>query len=863
MAIGLIKLPRATILFGRLLLFILPVFIILVAVGLYIVYDERLIVARDSFSMRIGNTLGRTAGSLDTILTSETHSDPDKRAIAQQIVLLLLGDQAIKCATLTPAGSDEPILVAPVGLGCQFRKVDEWLSVDLIAPEWGRLRIGYNSDEMKLIRQSQIRYSLIVLMLSLTAALLSSWLAFRSIVGKPLNTLVEDLVVARDAAQHASEVKTRFLANISHEIRTPMNGIIGTAEFIDDSDLKDHQRGSVQTIVDSANSLMELIEDIIEFAQLDRSELKLRSTELNLTSMIYDVSNLFSANASKKGIELIIDCPVDEGFKVIGDGGRLRQVLLNLLGNAIKFTLEGAVTLQVRVVPHDGVLNVTFRVVDTGIGIPNDKITDIFLPFTQADDASTRQYGGSGLGLTISSNLVERLGGTLQVQSEYGKGSTFEFTVALEPCATFDPPEAIVLLKKAVQPQPFRALIVAASETNPSLLQSRLGNWGIACDVVVKPWETMARMESALAEQAPYNVVIIDGTMLEPVASEIGSAIRDHPRVAQTPLLLLSTVKALAQAPQELNQMFNSVLTKPPRPENLAQTLIGLTDEGLEDTKTAVDEKTVEATKVFAGAQFLLVDDDEINLKVLSNQLAKTGASLSFAHNGVEAVEAVAKSRPDVILMDISMPIMNGFDAAKEIRAFEKDQSGKPILIFAVSANVLQSQRTASKDAGMDGFIAKPIRKDNLIAVILENWSRIAGSQDSGSFDQEAGSVTVGPANNGIEHKSFLNHDTLEELRYLIGNDKLRDLAKKLSDQCDKGLIEIAKHIEGANPADAAAVAHKLSGSTASLGCDEIGAAFSGLEHLLGDSIDPRSALVSVSATWTKTKAELSVAVEQ
>lgn len=718
-----IKLPKTFVLFGKLVLFTVPVFFALAMAGLYVVYNERLLAARDDMYLRIGNSVGRSASALEQILSDDRIDAATKTVVAQQVLLLLLGDQSVKCATLSWAGDTEPELVAPIGLGCQFRDVDDSLSIDIAASRGATLGVGFSTEELVIVRQSQLRYSLIVLLWSFIASLLSSWVAFRWIVGKPLDSLIGDLVAARDAADHANEAKTRFLTNMSHEIRTPMNGIIGTAELLGDSDLDDHQRDRVRTISSSANALMAIIEDILDFAKMEAARLTLNEEEFLLEDVISGVSALVETTATGKGIDLVIEYQGDEACAFVGDRSRLRQVLLNLLGNAVKFTREGSVTLSAMIVPRDGWSDVTFRVTDTGIGIESDKLEAIFQPFTQASEETTLQFGGTGLGLTISSELVALMNGALAARSTLGAGSEFEFTIPLRHGRDIDVPKAITDISAMALTRTITVLVVDDLEANLRIIGGYLAGWHITCDTVQSPDEVVEKMVQAARRGAAYDAVIIDYAMPKIGGGELAALIRAEPSIAATPLILLCSGTVATRMSRAFNGPLDATIAKPALPRMLAQALHGALGR---DAPTAGEKRAElprDSEAALAGLSMLVVDDNDINREVLGFQLAPTGASVRFACNGLEAVDSVASHPCDIILMDLSMPGMNGFDATKEIRAIEARENRVPSLIFALTGNVLAKHKQAAQDAGMDGFITKPTRRQDLVDAIADKWN--------------------------------------------------------------------------------------------------------------------------------------------
>jgi signal transduction histidine kinase/DNA-binding response OmpR family regulator/HPt (histidine-containing phosphotransfer) domain-containing protein len=864
MTSALINLPRTPVLFGKLMLFTAPMFLLIASLALYVVYSERFIIERDKFSARIGNSVGRTASALEQVLATDQHDDRTKAVAAQQMLLLLLGDQSIKCATLSRSASEAPQLVAPAGLGCQFQEVDEWLAVNLASSDWSVLRVGFSKDELTVIRQSQLRYSLIVLLGSLIASLLSSWIAFHWIVGKPLKNLIKDLVLARDAADRASQAKTRFLANMSHEIRTPMNGIIGTAEFLVDSQLDDRQRDSVRTISESANALMTIIEDILDFAQLEGTHLKLKEQEFELGELIYGAVRLVELDAAGKGIDLIVDYADDEQHAFVGDNGRLRQILLNLLNNAVKFTLEGSVALYVNVVPREGWSDLICRVVDTGIGIPNDKLSTIFKPFGQATEEMTRQFGGTGLGLTISAELVALMGGTLTARSVLGKGSEFDVTIPLRHGRKIDPPAAVTALNALTRARDFKALVIVDLGNNLDALSVCLHRWNITCDKLFDPEQAVDQMMCAERQGAGYDLVVLDFDMSKTSSIDLATLIRNEDTIAGTPLVLLSRATIVTHQYHGFKGLFDAVLTKPVQPLALAQQLHLLLDGQAKPKGEPSEEKTVDADPIFASTDFLVVDDNEINRKVLALQLEPTGASVRFACNGSEAVESILERPADVILMDLSMPVMSGFEATSEIRSIESRQNRTPCLIFAISGNVLSEHKAFAQKVGMDGFIAKPTRREDLISTIAPKL-QVSVHPCSANISETAPKATS-PLETASElvEEALLDEKAVSYLREALDPGEFSDLTAVLIANGDEALADISTFFDDGNMTAVSTAAHKLAGSAASFGCIAIARAMSTLElDIKADEVISKDRVSNISLAWINTKTALFAMLQQ
>ncbi|TDL84693.1 response regulator [Meridianimarinicoccus aquatilis] len=838
-------------------LFTVPIFFVLSSFGLLYIQNEQMIDARDALSTRIGNSVGRSATSMEKLLNSDKFNAVERKAASQQLLLMLLGDQAVICARLSdPNNPDAGTVVAPVGIGCIGRTVDDWLKVRIFSDSFTLLEVGFSQQELAEARSTQMEYLLTVLLGALMISMLSSWVAFRVIVGRPLNDLIADLVQARDEADTASRAKTRFLANISHEIRTPMNGIIGTAELLSEGKLTQQQAASVQTIVSSGNSLMHIIEDILDFAKIEAEKLEMNEDEFQLSEVVFDASELVEPAAASKGVDLVVDIPdsLPNGF--IGDDIRLRQVMLNLLGNAVKFCPTGTVRLSATVSPkEDGQSSdLTIAVQDTGIGIAPEKLEAIFSPFSQANDTTTRDFGGTGLGLTISRELVQRMGGQISATSTLGEGSEFKFTIPLKHGGPVQQSPSITRLKAASEDRKLHVLAVDDVEVNLQILSRRLELWGIDATLCGSPAEALEALTVAKANGAPFDAMILDFDMPDINGKELAEIIRAEPDIAETPLILLSSVAVVTRLARDPSTPFDATLTKPLRPKRLARalcTVLGISGGASDlDSQRSNNAAGLDRYVGFLkDVDVLVVDDSDINREVLSQQLAMTSCNLKLAVNGVEAVEECQRARPDFILMDISMPIMGGFEATRQIRAHETTTNRKPSIIFALSANVLQEHKDRARAAGMDGFIGKPTRRAELLDAISSAQIGVGPTLARVTTEEE----TVVPV-----QKHMIISEELDELRDMIGGQKLSVLARKLQDQGDEVLAGIRSDLQSGETSSAAARAHKLAGGAGTLGCRILADTMAELEQtLLSETVPDPEDLDRIEGVWRATRDEL------
>lgn len=647
------------------------------------------------------------------------------------------------------------------------------------------------------------------------------------------------MVEARDKAEQAARAKSDFLATMSHEIRTPMNGVLGMTELLMNTDLSAKQFRFADTIRRSGEALLAIINDILDFSKIDAGKLEIQHTVFDLRQLIEDSVSFFAEPAQSKRIEIIANFPPEEHSAYRGDPDRIRQILMNLIGNALKFTEHGEISVFVTTIESgkDSCV-VKFAVSDTGIGIAPEHQTHIFDSFQQADASTTRKFGGTGLGLAICNRLVKLMHGDIGVTSTPGEGSRFWFTVQLTPA-----PESAISksIKGDLNFAGLKALIVDDNQTNQEVLEHQLANWEMQTETAASGTAALKAINRAIDRNELYDVVILDRQMPELDGIELAQRIRTNKHTQSVAIVMLSSINQLEETGQWYSAGVDVYVNKPVRQAELYESLCIALEEKNKGISSEHSRTTDESDhgEHSLNADILVAEDNPINQELVRTMLENMGCTVVMVDNGLEAVDAITDSpldqmqkRYDLVLMDCQMPELDGFQATDKIRRWEASQSRK-IPIIALTANAMAGDREKCLDAGMDDYLTKPFTQEALFAM-CEKWISLE-TKSKPSLEVEKETLKAARKESIAAPRADLDAKTLDNIRALQrenGPDILAKVINLYLKNSPSMLEKIQEAVATGNAELLRGTAHSLKSSSANMGALKLAELCAQLENM-------------------------------